>query len=369
MKKYILFLNFILIGHIMSFSQNLSIPETIDYINKNLIKGSKLNLSSDGSLTYELYTKDYISTLTNVKNYLDKIGDYETLDNINSYTSNRKKTAPIKTNIEFNISDLNIIKLHNPNEFTNDVYSRENLMTGKVLFEDRYLKEWALVNEWTIGFECQKDEVYHIRKGDCISVNNGGYKEINHYVGIFKIRSIDGLKKSSEKIRNALLYLIDLAKQNGYETKNTDDDPFASINFNSEKFNIESKQNSDEIKLSSQNGVYHININIGGVFKKFILDSGASDVLISKEFEKELIKKRIIKKEDYLTSGLYRIADGSIIKCRRLILNELKIGGFRLKNVRVTVNSSNTMLLGKSVLDKFKNWSINNLKKTLILEK
>lgn len=83
----------------------------------------------------------------------------------------------------------------------------------------------------------------------------------------------------------------------------------------------------------------------------------------------ELVNKGFLKKEYYVSNGLYKIADGSIVICRRLIIPELTIGGFTLKNVNATVGNGDILLLGKSVLDKFKSWSIDNLKKALKLTK
>lgn len=93
-------------------------------------------------------------------------------------------------------------------------------------------------------------------------------------------------------------------------------------------------------------------------------------MFISEEFEKELISSGILKKNNYQTPGLYQIADGSIIECRRIIIPELKIGNFIVKNVSASVGKGQTpLLLGKSLLDKFKSWKIDNLRETLKLEK
>lgn len=163
-------------------------------------------------------------------------------------------------------------------------------------------------------------------------------------------------------------YLISLVKSDEKYNK-IDDDPFASTNFNPNGFEIESDKNTDNIPLSKQGGVYHINISIGGETEQFIFDTGASDVLISKNLEKNLISKGFLKKEHYLEDGLYRIADGSIVRMRRLLIPKLKIGNFTLINIEASVTNSDTKLLGKSVLDKFKNWRIDNLTQTLELNK
>ncbi|WAC02976.1 retroviral-like aspartic protease family protein [Lacinutrix neustonica] len=97
---------------------------------------------------------------------------------------------------------------------------------------------------------------------------------------------------------------------------------------------------------------------------------GASEISISLNLEDDLISKGLLKKEDYIESGLYRIADGSIISCRRIIIKELKVGNFTIKNVVASIGfKESPLLLGKSFLDNFKKWSIDNDLQLLILEK
>ena len=83
-----------------------------------------------------------------------------------------------------------------------------------------------------------------------------------------------------------------------------------------------------------------------------------------------LMSNGTIKKENYLTPALYRVADGRIIEQRRLIIPHLTIGNFTVENVHAAVGVGTVpLLLGKSVLDKFSKWSINNLTSTLDVAK
>lgn len=327
-------------------SQNLSMNETIEYINSNLIKGGKIEINNLGILTYTTLTKDYDLNI-----YYNHNGNY---------IKDKQKMETKKSIFKIHISDINEIGLFDPNK--NNEFNRK---WGTGLPGTKYLQEWA------IKLLCSTNEIYHIKKGDCISVSKDSYDydSKEYYTSKITIRTKTGHKSSSEKTRNALLYLMDIIKGKNYYNKENDDDPFASKNFNENQFEIKSVNNNGTIKLNSKNGVYYINITIDNITRKFILDSGASDVLISKELEKSLIRKGFIKKEDYLPDGLYKIADGSIIKCRRLLIPKLTIGEFTLLNVQATVNYSDTMLLGKSVLDKFTSWNIDNLSKTLKLTK
>lgn len=336
--KRILFLIFILNVNSI-FSQNLSIEETIKYINEKLNPDNSISLNQQGKLTYIILTKDFDP-------YLNKEETY--------FLNEKIILVYHTTKFESHIADLNDISLFDP---------RQNSLSF-VNSREQKLKEWA------VNIKC-KNEVFHIETGDCIYViKNSESNKSKFFVSNYKIRTFNGYKTTSEKVRNALFYLLDLAKEKGYDVKEEDEDPFASNNFKSREVINESNGLSGKIQLKSKNGVYNINASIGNITKEFILDTGASDVLISKEYERQLIEKNVLLKENYIFDGLYRIADGSIIKCRRLIIPKMKIGKYTLLNVKASVvNSSNTMLLGKSVLDKFKNWKIDNETKTLELHK
>lgn len=342
MKK--LTIVFLLLAFNLSMkSQNLSMTETIEYINNSLISDGEIEINNSGILTYTTLTKDYD---LNVFTYYNHNGNY---------IKDKQKMETKKSSFQIHISDIKSIDLFDPNAKKDDMW---NISNGKSL------------KEWAIKIKCSTNEVYHIKKGDCVSVLKDSYDNSKEYYSSeITIRTKTGHKSSTEKTRNALLYLMDIVKDKSYYKKENDDDPFASKNFNENQFEIKSLNENGTIKLNSKNGVYYIDVSIGNITRKFILDSGASDVLISKGIEKSLIDNGFLKKEDYLPDGLYRIADGSIIKCRRLLIPKLTIGEFTLLNVQATVNNSNTMLLGKSVLDKFTSWNIDNLSKTLKLTK
>jgi clan AA aspartic protease (TIGR02281 family) len=143
------------------------------------------------------------------------------------------------------------------------------------------------------------------------------------------------------------------------------------------KLKVESspEKTNDVISYNNSENINLINnklkINIAGISKYFIIDSGASNISISTNLEKELLLKGIIKKEDYFDDEIYALADGSIIKCKVIIINNVGIGNFKVNNVKINIfsNLDNDLLLGKSFLDKFKKWTINNENSTLYLEK
>lgn len=124
------------------------------------------------------------------------------------------------------------------------------------------------------------------------------------------------------------------------------------------------------VKLYKNGGIYLLNLKLGNKPVTAILDSGASVVSISKEIEQELIRDRVISKKDYISPAKYRIANGDILTARRIILPTLSVGKIKMKNVICSiVDDSSSVLLGKSFLDQFSKWSIDNKNQTLTLER
>lgn len=183
----------------------------------------------------------------------------------------------------------------------------------------------------------------------------------------FKITYYD--KYLCEKLLNAFKYLLSAIIESGKHERK-DADPFAPENYVPQSLSIFGSQKTSRINLEDNLGVYKIWVKISGINKQFILDSGASDVSISKELEQEFISEGILTKKNYIAPALYKLADGTIIRCRRFVFPEITVGGFTLKNVVASVGVSEApLLLGKSFLDGFKRWSIDNSTKELILEK
>lgn len=293
------------------YSQQLNLSETLDYINQSIEKNYNLNLSSEGIL--EL-------TSTTSINYSYKV----------------------------HISDVSL-----PSDLDHNFYDKKPY---RILLWCKGSRTDPFGTNWVVPCVLKLDKNHEIVDEDS-------------YMSLYTERG-DGY--STRKLFNAVKYLFSLAQESGiYDKKNNiDNDPFAPNNFSNSDNKIISTTNSGSIQLQNRNGIYYLPVKIGSFNRDFILDSGASEVLISENLENELINKGVIKKESYLSSGLYQIADGSIVECRRLILPSITIGGFIIEDVISSVGVGNApLLIGKNVLDKFQNWKIDNLSQTLILEK
>lgn len=307
-------LTFYLCSVLTSNSQELNIEETLNYINESLGDFRKVSIGSDGQFIFTKYTNDLL------------IKGFKTQEEANEY------------NKKIKLGQYKKIK-----EFTMESNVR-----------DFMLKKGITYNLFTIEMNCNS----------CWT-KRGKWTRNEHKLDIRYFK-----KRERDKIYNAIVYLIGLVK-NSAEFNQVDNDPFANENFNNTYSFITSKIIQQDINLFENGGVYLLNTSVNGIEQTFILDSGASDVSISPNLERELIAKEKIKKEDYVEPALYRIADGSIISARRVILKEIKIGEFIVKNVIATIgnNKNAPFLLGRGFLDNFSKWSIDNKKNILTLTK
>jgi len=295
------------------FSQTLSITETLDYINSNLQKGSAerylVKLESNGKLIV-----DVLRPHPAYKNKYEKSVSQEAYAN------------------EIQVEKFN------------------SSVEGKVLR--------ITCKEKTKRFGMEMST-------NCINLIWSSRSMASYDITI-KTFGKDNL----DKMFNAFSYLLSEIENSDEYSTDDDDDPFANKNLGKSKPTISGIDSKDNIPLETYGGIYKVWVKIGNLKKHFVLDSGASEISLSKETERQLIDNGTIKREDYIEPALFKLADGSIIKCRRLIIPEMTIGNYTIKNVRASIGvSESPLLLGRSFLDNFKKWSIDNQNKELILEK
>lgn len=122
------------------------------------------------------------------------------------------------------------------------------------------------------------------------------------------------------------------------------------------------------IEMEKQQGVYMVPCKINGVPLAMVLDTGASDVIISSTEAAFLLKQGLIIEDDFLGDGKYQTADGSIIEGTYLNIRKLHIGDVLLHDVKAAVikESNAPILLGQSALSRLGTYRISENK--LIIE-
>ena len=129
--------------------------------------------------------------------------------------------------------------------------------------------------------------------------------------------------------------------------------------------------NAIAVDMVRENEVLKVPVQINGAITlKFVVDSGASDVQISKDVFLTLIRAETIKEGDFLPGKTFVLADGSKVKSDRFILRSIKVGESTFADIEASVGGLDAaLLLGQSFLSRFDEWKIDNKKSQLILAK
>jgi predicted aspartyl protease len=124
------------------------------------------------------------------------------------------------------------------------------------------------------------------------------------------------------------------------------------------------------IPLQVESGTFTVPVSINGkITLNFVIDSGASDVSIPADVVLTLIRTGTINAADFLGQKVYRLADGSTMPSHTFRIRSLKVGDRIIENVTGSIApSAGALLLGQSFLSRFQLWSVDNQRRSLILE-
>jgi len=310
LKKIILF--FVLFFNVeLIYAQNLSIPQTIDYINNKL----EQNPCREDGFTYSYSTA------------LDPNGELSIIE------KNKLNDDPWKIyKTVFYVSNVSILP-----------YSTGKDLSGSISIG--YLKFVS------------NDSSACLRTSIVQTTNPLDYD----YSGSFEIVMLPA--SIGETIFNAFTYLFHLFSLDSRYNKPKEIDPFATAS--NKKLNIRNSGDSDEVihMQKMEGGIYEIPVVINDVLKiSFIFDTGASDLSISPDVALTLIRTGTVKESDFIGSQTYFFADGSKATSRRFIIKKLTIGNHTATNVIASISKSidAPMLLGQSVQQQFGKIVIDN---------
>ena len=126
---------------------------------------------------------------------------------------------------------------------------------------------------------------------------------------------------------------------------------------------------AEEIQMQPHAGGYLISGRVNGAITlDFVLDTGASDVLIPEEAAQALVRAGTLAAGDFIGTRTYVLADGSRVPSKRVILHELRVGDQRVANVTANIGSGRSKpLLGQSFLSRFPSWMLDNQRHVLML--
>lgn len=125
-----------------------------------------------------------------------------------------------------------------------------------------------------------------------------------------------------------------------------------------------------EVHLQQDSGVLTIPVRVNDAMTlDFTIDSGASDVSISADVVRRLMRAGALTKSDFVGEMDYELADGSTVTAKTFRIRVLRVGNREIRNVMGSVSDSGAgLLLGQTFLSRFKSWSIDNQRQVLVLE-
>lgn len=110
----------------------------------------------------------------------------------------------------------------------------------------------------------------------------------------------------------------------------------------------------NRIYLTEENNMKYITVTIDNLDYKFLLDTGASGILINKTILSNLIKSGTISQNNFIKNSEAEVADGRIVTTEEWLIPELKVGSQIIRDVIVNVvdSTDNFPLFGMDGLKK-----------------
>ncbi|HJU15839.1 MAG TPA: retroviral-like aspartic protease family protein [Stellaceae bacterium] len=131
----------------------------------------------------------------------------------------------------------------------------------------------------------------------------------------------------------------------------------------------EEEEPNEAVAMQRAGETYAVPVRINGAITlRFIVDSGAADVLIPADVVLTLARAGTIAPGDFIGDQTYTLGDGSTVKSARFVLRELQVGDQVIRNVIAGLGSVNSVpLLGQSFLSRFTSWTLDNERHALVL--
>jgi len=137
-----------------------------------------------------------------------------------------------------------------------------------------------------------------------------------------------------------------------------------------DSLDVTSNKRIDSIDVITVSAMTKLKVKIGPLVNVWMLDCGATDMLVSDTMINKLLQLKLVSGNDFLGRQTYTLANGKEILCDVYRINNVQVGKFTVNNLVIGASKeTDTFLLGKTFLNKFRRWSIDNQRNQLILER
>lgn len=128
---------------------------------------------------------------------------------------------------------------------------------------------------------------------------------------------------------------------------------------------------SVQLRMNEESGLYYVPLKVNGVEMEFTLDTGCSSMQMSKYDMLKLKNLNVISYDDYIGEIEATDADGNKTICQVYNIDEINIGGYKVRNINCAVSESeNAMkLIGQELFINFSKITIDYENDLLFLNK
>jgi hypothetical protein len=125
---------------------------------------------------------------------------------------------------------------------------------------------------------------------------------------------------------------------------------------------------AENIPLQPSQGVYMLPVRINDTITiPFVLDSGASDVVVPADIFSTLRRSGTVSQADFRGTANATLANGSTVSSDRYVLHKMVVGNVVINDALTSISpAEGEPLLGQSFLSKLPSWSIDNAHHVLV---
>ena len=125
----------------------------------------------------------------------------------------------------------------------------------------------------------------------------------------------------------------------------------------------------EEIQLEKRDSSYYVPVRINDTITlPFLLDTGASDLVMPADVALTLMRAGALKRGDFIGQTPYRMANGSEEVGDVVVLRDVRVGEHVVRNVSASITpAQGEPLLGQSFLSKFGTLTVDYKRRVLVL--